>query len=506
VPLDIFFTLPVLETSEQRRVLVRWRANVRLKGNIEALVQQNPQINEADLAKIFIDASQQFPPVEIARSHLVAFLSNFSYGSAARIKYELEQLNYLSADIYGFLQDLFQTAFEVALDPLDFFKNFKVEKSQAVFWYFSLKGYTRRKMEGLLRDKVRTIEGFTTYGRTNLGLAARSSEKRVISALRALGEPESKILSFVLAWKCFQEARTAKVIQVDLPQPEQFQAIAQRYNYLKSKYPEPLHPDLDGPTLEQWLKTIGVAVRRYCDRPVESLDVLAYKFGGETTQGELLADEGTVLEINTLSSSEIQTELGALKQLIKTALQASDSELRQIFLFKYGLHLSQMQIGAELKKHQSSVSRTQQKFEESLIKQFSQTFNPQSSSIDRASLLALRDYLNEYWQNYYAELMHHFFQESYRVLKGQFEKSNALPLNDSTVNAPQSPPILWDLGSEYDVSVLSQASSQSQLQLLEDITCRFQDYGQFTLEPQSPAQRKLNEMVTQWIQAKSLTF
>jgi hypothetical protein len=467
VPLDIFFTFPVLETSEQRRVLVRWCANVRLKGNIEALVQQNPQTNEAELARTFIDAIHQFPPVDIARSHLVAFLANFSYRSAARIKYELEQLNYLSSDIYGFLQDLFQAAFEIALDPLDFFKNFKVEKSQAAFWYFSLKGYTRRKMEGLLRDKVRTIEGFTTYGRTDLGLAARSSEKRVISALRALGEPEPKIMSFVLAWKCFQDARTAKVIQVESPQPEQFQAIAQRYNYLKAKNPEPLHPDLDGATLEQWLKTIGAAVRRYCDRPVESLDVLAYKFGGETTQGELLVDKGTIAEVNTLSSPEIQTELAALKQLIETTLQSSDSELRRIFLFKYGLHLSQMQIGVELRKDQSSVSRTQKKFEEGLVKQFSQAFNPQTPNIDYASLLALRDYLNEYWQNYYAELMRHFFQQ---------------------------------------VSIPSQASSQAQRQILEAMTLRVQDYGQCTLEPQSPAQQKLSEMVTQWIQTKSLTF
>jgi RNA polymerase sigma factor (sigma-70 family) len=474
VPLDIFFTFPVLETNEQRVVLVRWCVNVRLKGNIEALVQQNPQTNEAELVRNFIDAIQQFPPVDIARSHLVAFLSNFSYRSAARIKYELEQLNYLSSDIYGFLQDLFQTAFEVALDPLDFFKNFKVEKSQAVFWYFSLKGYTRRKMEGLLRDKVRTIEGFTTYGRTDLGLAARSSEKRVISALRALGEPKPKIMSFVLAWKCFQEARTAKVIQVDSSKPEHFQAIAQRYNYLKSKYPEPLHPSLDGPTLEQWLKTIGAAVRRYCDRPVQSLDVLAYKSGGETTQGGLLVDEGTVSEINTLSSPEIQTELGALKQLIETVLQESDSEIRQIFLFKYGLQLSQMQIGAELKKHQSSVSRTQQKFEEGLIKKFSQTFNPRASSIDHETLLALRDYLNEYWQNYYADLIHHFFQQSSRTLRAQRE--------------------------------ISQTLSQSQLRLLEDLTLRVEDYGQFTLTLECAARQKLSKMVEQWLHTKTFMF
>jgi hypothetical protein len=463
VPLDIFFTFPVLDADEQRRVFVRWCANVRLKYHIETLVQQNPQLNEAVLARTFVDAIQQSPPLDIAQNHLVAFLANFSYRSAARIKYELEQLHYLSSDTYGFIQDLFQTAFEIALDPLEFFKNFEVERSQEVFWYFSLKGYTRRKMEGLLRDKVRTIEGLTTYGRTDLGLAARSSEKRVTAALHALGEAESKIVSFVLAWKCFQEARTAKIIQVESPQPEQFQAIAHRYNHLKSNLPDSVTTDIEGPTIELWLKNIGAAVRRYCDHPVESLDAWASKVAGDTPWGDLIVDDFTVSAPNTLSSLEIQTDLYNLKQLLENALQILDVELKQIFLLKYGLTLTQTQIGSDLKKHQSSISRMHRNYEESLLKQFTKAFNPQSPNLDHDTMLALRDYLNEYWQSYYAELIRHFCQESSHGIK-------------------------------------------TSLQLLEGLMLRAQDYGQFRIEPQSAARQKLSAITEQWLQTASLTF
>jgi RNA polymerase sigma factor (sigma-70 family) len=496
VPLDIFFTFPVLDADDQRKVLVRWSANARLQRHIEDLVRQNPKFNEATLARVFMEAIRQSPPSSIAKNHLVAFLASFSYRSAARIKDELEQLNHLPSDTYAFLQDLFQSAFEIALHPVEFFKNFDVERSQDVFWYFSLKGYTRRKLEGLLRDKVRSIEGLTTYGRTDLGLAARSSEKRVIVALRIMGEPESKIAQFVLAWKCFQEARNAKILQVDSPQPQQFEAITHRYNHLKSKQPAPAIPDLDGPTIEQWLKTIGAAIRRYCDRPVESLDVSVYKESGDATWGELMADEFTVSEANTLSSAEIQTDLRDLKQLLDNAIQTLDLELKRIFILKYGLTLTQTQIGAELKKHQSSISRTHRNFEENLLKQLAKTFSTHSApGIDPDTLLALRDDLNEYWQTYYAEMMHHLFQASSHALNPQFRNSLRLAYCKLTASSDSQT-------QDSETQLILQAKRF----FLDSAILRIQNYGQFVLEPQSGAWQKITEMTEQWLQTSSPNF
>jgi hypothetical protein len=492
VPLDIFFTFPVLDTDDQRRVLVRWCANAKLQRHIEALAQQNPQFNEATLAKTFMDAIQQSPPVDMAKNHLVAFLASFSYRCAARIQFELEQLNHVPSDAYGFLQDLFQSAFEIALFPIAFFQNFESEKTQEVFWYFSLKGYTRRKMEGLLRDKVRSIEGLQTYGRTDLGLAARSSEKRVTSALRALGEPESKIVQLVLAWKCFQEARTAKVLQIDSPQPQQFEAIAIRYNGLKAQSSFSTMPDLAGITAEKWLKTIGAAIRRYCDRSVESLDIQVYQ--GGMTWGELMVDESSNSDTSTLSKVEIQPDLRNLKQLLTDTLQFLGLDLKRIFLLKYGLNLTQTQIGAALKKHQSSISRTQRNFEESLLQQFTERFDakalnvPSGLGIDPDIFLALRDYLNQYWEDYYAEMMHQFFRESTHALEPQLQDGLRLAYRDLSNSNTVQP---HDLETR---SVL-----QAQRVLLESISLRIQDYGQLAPEAQSAIQKRLNEMITQWL-------
>jgi hypothetical protein len=492
VPLDIFFTFPVLDTDDQRRVLVRWCANAKLQRHIEALMQQNPQFNEATLAKTFMDAIQQSPPVDMAKNHLVSFLASFSYRCAARIQSELEQLNHVPSDAYGFLQDLFQSAFEIALFPIAFFQNFESEKTQEVFWYFSLKGYTRRKMEGLLRDKVRSIEGLQTYGRTDLGLAARSSEKRVTSALRALGEPESKIVQLVLVWKCFQEVRTAKGLQIDSPQPPQFEAIAIRYNGLKAQSSFSAMPDLAGITAEKWLKTIGAAIRRYCDRPVESLDIQVYQ--GGMTWGELMVDESSNSDTSTLSKAEIQPELRNLRQLLTDTLQSLGLDLKRIFLLKYGLNLTQTQIGAALKKHQSSISRTQRNFEETLLQQFMERFDakalnvPSELGIDPDIFLALRDYLNQYWEDYYAEMMHQFFRESIHALEPQLQDDLWLAYRD-----------LSNANTDQPQDLKTQSVLQAQRVLLESISLRIQDYGQLAPEAQSAIQKRLNEMITQWL-------
>ncbi len=425
MPLDIFFTFPVLDADDQRRVLVRWSANARLQHHIEDLVQRNPKFNEATLAKVFLEAIRQSPPSTIAKNHLVAFLASFSYRSAARIKSELEQLNHLPSDTHTFLQDLFQSAFEVALNPMEFFKNFEAERSQDIFWYFSLKGYTRRKLEGLLRDKVRSIEGLTTYGRTDLGLAARSSEKRVIVALRTMGEPESKIVQFVLVWKCFQEARNAKILQVDLPQPQQFEAIAHRYNLLKSKPSAPVLPDADGPTIEQWLKTIGAAIRRYCDRRLESLDTI-FNPNSETSSiwNEEIADSSTLSEGLTLTTTEIQSEIYALTQFLSEEIQLLESDQKYILLLKYGLKFNQTQAAAQLNKDQSFISRNHARIQTHLLNKINQWSKIQKNiDLSDQVLIEIKEYLIDYLDFYYIQQINHWIENAF---KGLNQKSQDL--------------------------------------------------------------------------------
>jgi PAS domain-containing protein len=252
-------------------------------------------------------------------------------------------------------------------------------------------------------------------------------------------------------------------------------------------------PDLAGITAEKWLKTIGAAIRRYCDRPVESLDIQIYQESG-ITWGELMVDESSSSDTSTLSKVEIQPDLRNLKQLLTGTLQSLELDLKRIFLLKYGLNLTQTQIGAALKKHQSSISRTQRNFEEILLQQFMERFDakalnvPSGLGIDPDIFLALRDYLNQYWEDYYAEMMHQFFRESIHALEPQLQDDLRLVYRDlSNANTVQT----HDLETR---SVL-----QAQQGLSEGIAIRIQDYGQLALEAQSAIQKRLKEMITQWL-------
>jgi hypothetical protein len=417
---ELFFTFPILEEDKQGYLLLRWQLDTQLQRHLVAWKQSNPDLNEVAVAKKLLEKMHQSPPEELFKRHLIAYLSRFAARAVKKLQVDLQRFNYLQSDVHTFVQDLFQTAFEIALNPIKFFKNFDRNRAQDEFWYFSLRAYISRKMEGQLRDHIRISAGITTYGRSDLGLAARSSEKRVVEALQYVGESESQITRLVLCWKSFQEAKIAQLIQVENPKVEDYRAIAQRYNPLRLKLaiPNNQNPSIDEQVVEQWLKTIGAAIRRYCDRRLESLDTI-FTPNSETPSiwNEEIADPSTLSEGFTLTTTEIQSEISSLTRFLSEEIQLLESDQKYILLLKYGLKFNQTQAAAQLNKDQSFVSRKHERIQTHLLKKINQwSKNQKNIDLSDRILTEIKEYLIDYLDFYYIQKINYWIENAFKNL------------------------------------------------------------------------------------------
>lgn len=496
-PFENFFTLPFLGEDTQGYVIIRWIPDFQLRHHINAILRQKPQLSEAALIDILLNNLRKNPQETVNTRHLVAFLSRFSVEAAWRVLNDLKTLNRLTSDSDAFFKDLFQTAFEAALKPAVFFKNFDFDRSRNAFWYLSVKKYIREKMDGILCDKIREIEGMETYKRTDLGLASRSSEKRVADSLKYAGETSPRLSQYILAWKCFQEVKRAGGINVSSPQSQHFQEIADRYNKLRLKLEIATADNfaVNGTKIEFWLKQIGAAVRNYIDRGNESLDTPRYQHEDVTSCGvDEIADASTLLERETLSIFEIQAELKKIKAFLYNLLENLDSEAQRIPLLMHGLELAQAQVGTEIGKNQSTVGRYYKKLLSQLLQQLGKWAKEHHhTDLNSETLNAMKAYLREQFDEYYPDLINIFFREALNT--SQFPSHNLLRLYYvRTWNAPIIAEVLR-ISEEQATKMLVNAKQSLQL----GVTRRIENRIQLPLKPAGSATKKLVALTDEWL-------
>ncbi len=257
-----------------------------------------------------------------------------------------------------------QLALEMTLNPAEFFRGFEINRAQTLFWYASLKKYSRTRLEGMLCDRIRAIEGLSTFRRTDLGLAARSSEKRVLESLRFAGLGEAERAERLLLWKCFQETRQAGLLDVAKATAEQFEPVVERLRQLTGR-------SLPAATALAMVQGIGAAVRRYVDRPVQSLD--APRFGDDSggAQVDFVVSEGA-MPLEALQGEQEQAMVSLLQGFLQKLLGELPTEGQRIPFLLHGLLLIQSQVGQELGKDQATVSRHYKKLVVQLLGQLAQ--------------------------------------------------------------------------------------------------------------------------------------
>jgi hypothetical protein len=360
MPLECFYTLP--DSLEEHRIM--WRIEPRLRDRINRLRQKidpeaelDEKILEARIARYLFEALQQHPEHELLQTHWIAFLERRCEKVATRLAHFNP----------SYFRDLVLIGAEVASHPVKFFENFDPRRSQFEYWYPTLKRFSDAKIKYLIIPKFRELTGIDTLGRTNLGLTARSTRKQVKEALHHLGYGQAELSKYLLAWQCFQEIRNSLKLGVNQFQAEHFQDIAKRYCEFREQLalPEGHNLDINGEGIKTWLETIGIAIRKLLDPPIDSLDT----FSPSTTNENISLLEN--IPDQPRGDEEMNQTVVAFREFIAHLLEGlPEYQEKQLLFLRYGLDLKQSQIGQEFRgQAQYQISRLLQRLNNRILTQ-----------------------------------------------------------------------------------------------------------------------------------------
>lgn len=408
--LECFYTLP--NSIEDYRII--WRIEPRLRDHInklhqiiDPLAEFNEEILEARIAYYLFEKLQQYPEHELLRTHWIAFL-------VRRCEKVARKLTYLGS---SYFRDLVLMGSEIGSHPVKFFENFDSQHSGIEYWYPTLKKFSDSKIKHLIIPKFRDITGLTTIGRTNLGLAARSSRTRVKEALQHSGYGEADLFQYLLVWQCFQEVRNSLNFGVTQFNLEQFQEVAKRYCELQEELVlhEVQQININGEKIKIWLENIGRAIRQFLDPPIDSLDTPLYS---------QLNENISLLE-NILYQPSVDDEMNqvvaAFRDVISHLLEElNQTQAKPLLFLRYGLELKQTQIGNELyNQPQYQICRRLQELNSRLLTEIrnwiKQPLERQPSSEELHEIEAVLC-------QYYAEKIDAFFAKAILSLRWQSQE------------------------------------------------------------------------------------
>lgn len=422
-----FFTFPLFKENASGQKYIFWQVDREAQKYITSIVSQQLDVGKPELVKILLQKFQKNPQDRLNQRVWIAFLSRFSYKAAFQIRTNMMKISTIVSIDNDFLfHELFQIAFTIALIPdkcLDnLFKSSLYENLTLTIWYSNFEKYLTKRMQGLLCDKLREIEGFRTFQRSDLGLAARVTKTRAIAVLKRLGLNETTISHYILAWQCFKEAKDAGVINLSSPQPQAFADICNRYHQFALHLPKlsPNNKIVDGTVIQQWLQEIGKAIRNYIDFAKVSLDEPISQDSETLAWVDLIPDENSILPKNDISRYEIIESIKELEAFISNKIEHLQPEEQRIPLLLHSLNLSQEKIGIEIGANQSTVGR---RYKKTLLELLSQlgtwTNNYLKIELNSAKLNDLKSYVQEYLDVFYHTLMYKFLDNAVQMLELQ---------------------------------------------------------------------------------------
>jgi RNA polymerase sigma factor (sigma-70 family) len=501
-----FFTLPLLKEDAKGQRYILWQVDQKLQNYINNIVCQKTNLGKSELVKIILDNFKDNPQDKLNRLVWTAFLAKFSYQAALKTRTNLVKISrqvYLDFD--SLFLDLFQIALGIALSPekcLDaILKHSEYENLEPNIWYFKFKKYISKRIEGLLCDNLREIEGLRTYQRSELGLAARVTKTRVTAALKHLGMNEITIAHYTLAWQCFKEAKDSGIINISSPQAEAFTEIYRRYQQLSQQLPKfsPSNQRVDGSVMHQWLQEIGKSIRNYIDFTQVSLDQPISQDSETLTWVDVIPDETSIVQKDMMSAHEIEEAVNELREFIDNTIDNLKPEEQRIPLLLHGLDLSQEKVGIELGANQSTVGRRYKKVLMDLLSQLGIWANEHLRvALDSEKLNELKIYLQECLDVFYHLLMYKFLLKAIQILEFKAKEIMRLfwieRLEEKQIAELLNSPII-----EVNNQLLL-----SQKLLLADLRRQIENRINLPLNSSGIACNQLSNLMKQWLKTAPL--
>ena len=324
--LSIFSHLPQISSQPPG---IQWTIDPQLHRYIQQLA--HPHVDSIAYYLVTTDPSPN------SNACLTAFLAHVAFVPTYRLRATHVLLQqYYSEDI----TDLYQLGLEIISEPRKFLSNFDANRLiHTGGWYPNFYKWSQRKFDLRLIDKIRSQKGMSGFRRTNLGLAARATPTKVVKALTQQGDPVATHPTYLALQSCLERAVKAKRFDTANPQPAHYAEIFTLYRQ-RQVIP------LDGEQIVSYLDRLGAAVSNYDRLRVTSID-LPLSQDGDRTLIDTISDPKQPLDTAILD--EYQQQVDRVKTIFTDLLEQLPIDSDRLLMLFYGLNLTQVEIGAELK-------------------------------------------------------------------------------------------------------------------------------------------------------------
>jgi hypothetical protein len=295
------------------------------------------------IADVLVNRICVTPTDRLACACVTALLAHilFSASGRARIKSQIfNPLQHHSTQIE--LADIYQISLDIISQPIQFLANFKPDPAN---WYGSLVRYTNCRSDRLLIDRIRSLPEMSGFKRTNLGLIARSSSRRMATALSQQGE-RVRLQQLLCLHQCLVEVIAVGGFDTRNPQPVHYDNLLARY--IEQCERVDLAID-DRATLIKLVEYMGTAIRNYLQPQPDALD---RSIGNNDADGSTLID----LIPHPLDRHQI-LESRILKQDVIELSNKLAIDSDRVLMFFYGLELTQQEAGIELDVNTTTAKR-----------------------------------------------------------------------------------------------------------------------------------------------------
>jgi hypothetical protein len=379
-----FCELPSLENCQD---YLTWHRDPRLARYLKGLEDRSL----AQIADVLVNRICSNPLDKLACGCITALLAHilFSASGRARIRSQIfNPLQHHSTQIE--LEDIYQIALDIICQPVHFLANFQPDP---VNWYGSLVRYSNYRFERLLIDRIRSLPELSGFKRTNLGLLARASTRRMTTALTQQGERDLRLQQLLLLHQCLVEVIAVGGFDTRDPQPVHYDNLSARYLEQCERVDLAIN---DRATLIELVEHLGIAIRNYLQPQSDALD---RSIGNNDAGGTALIDL-----IPDPSHHQQRLESRILKQDVVelSAKLAIDSD--RLLMFFYGLELTQQEVGIELDCHQTTAKHRRDRCLKQLAKDLhAKIFRDEDLSIELLDVIV--DALATIYEDIYPELL-----------------------------------------------------------------------------------------------------
>jgi DNA-directed RNA polymerase specialized sigma24 family protein len=385
--MDSLKTFCELPSIDDERDYLTWHRDPRLARYLRGLEDRSL----VQIADVLVTRICSTPPDKLACACVTALLAHilFSASGRARIRSQIfNPLQHHSTQIE--LEDIYQIALDIISQPAQFLANFQPDETN---WYGSLIRYSNYRFDRLLIDRIRSLPEMSGFKRTNLGLIARSSPRRMTTALTRQGDRDLRLQQLLLLHQCLVEVIAAGKFDTRNPQLVHYDNLSARY--IEQCERVDLAID-DLATLIQLVEYMGTAIRNYLQ---PQLDTLNRSIGNNDAEGAALIDLiPDLIEHHQILESRI------LKQDIVELSNKLAIDSDRLLMFFYGLELTQLEVGIELDCNQTTAKRRHDRCLKQLARDLhANTF--QTEHLSSELLDSIVDRLKIIYEDIYAELL-----------------------------------------------------------------------------------------------------